>query len=276
MRLLVVYVTLGLASALPWAQTPATPEQEIRIIEAFWLEAIVDGHGPTLDGILADDYVAVHSSGLVMNKEQDIALTVSKKGSIPALGFGAPRDLRTRVFGDTAVTTGSLTLVRSQGAEREFRRFTHVYVRRNGRWQCVSSHLTEVPFDEVVRQREAERTARFQVWTAQKPAHYRFTVALRYPLGHPPGPAVIEVRQGQTVAINGENGKPLENTRVWDRLNTIEKVFETIRGAQAFDVLEVTYDSAKGYPTVVSIDPETYRSDDESQVRISEFTVLPD
>ena len=58
-------------------------------------------------------------------------------------------DTKVRVYGDTAVLTGKVIKKGTyaegprKGQEYNFQyRYTDVYVKRNGRWQVVASHLT--------------------------------------------------------------------------------------------------------------------------------------
>ena len=56
-------------------------------------------------------------------------------------------DLRVRVYGDSAVITG-LTRTKGKFMGRDFstqERATDVFVKRDGRWHCVLTHLTRIP-----------------------------------------------------------------------------------------------------------------------------------
>jgi ketosteroid isomerase-like protein len=56
-------------------------------------------------------------------------------------------DLRVRVYGDSAVVTG-LTRTKGKFMGQEFstqERATDVFVKRDGRWRCVLTHLTRLP-----------------------------------------------------------------------------------------------------------------------------------
>jgi ketosteroid isomerase-like protein len=137
------------ASARP--QTPggksaadAKTEQVVTQLIRQWLDALVAKDFAAIDRVVADDYLITVSDGRVLNKEQDLAPVRDAQ-----LKFASARveDLKVRVFGDTAIATGTgiynVTYGGRGGETRE--RFTDVWIKRGGRWQAVSSHSTTLP-----------------------------------------------------------------------------------------------------------------------------------
>jgi len=56
-------------------------------------------------------------------------------------------DFRIRIYGDSAVVTG-ITRAKGKFMGQEFstqERATDVFINRDGRWQCVLTHLTRLP-----------------------------------------------------------------------------------------------------------------------------------
>ena len=55
--------------------------------------------------------------------------------------------LRVRVFGNTAVVTGSDTEKSTEGGKDTSGKYiwTDVFVKQNGKWRAVSSQITKVP-----------------------------------------------------------------------------------------------------------------------------------
>jgi ketosteroid isomerase-like protein len=94
-----------------------------------------------LEQILADDYVYTHSNGAVANKAQEITDTMSSEWT-----SSKTDDMKVRVYGDVAIVTGRQT---HQGTAKGYvsgpRRFTDIFVKRNGRWQCAGGQSTLVP-----------------------------------------------------------------------------------------------------------------------------------
>jgi uncharacterized protein (TIGR02246 family) len=122
----------------------AKTEQAIAQLIRRWLDALVAKDFAALDRVVADDYLITVSDGRVLNKEQDLAPV---KDAQLKFTSATVEDLKVRVFGDTAIATGTgvynVTYGERSGETRE--RFTDVWVKRKGRWQAVSSHSTTLP-----------------------------------------------------------------------------------------------------------------------------------
>jgi hypothetical protein len=84
-----------------------------------------------------------HSNGTVTNKSQEIAEYMSSD-----LKWTAQKTegLKVRMYHDVAIVTGINTLTGSaKGYVSGARRFTEIWVRRNGRWQTIGGQSTIVP-----------------------------------------------------------------------------------------------------------------------------------
>jgi hypothetical protein len=55
--------------------------------------------------------------------------------------------MQARVFGETAVVTGRLTVQGQDESDLPRTRFLHVYVERKGKWRLVAAHSTNLPRD---------------------------------------------------------------------------------------------------------------------------------
>ena len=115
-------------------------EAELLEVERSRSEAIRRGDLETLGRIYADDFSGVAANGRVVNKSE---LFEVFKRTDPRLTFEVD-DLGARVFEKTAVVTGRLTGRTPGGETASQSRFTHVYVRRHGRWQFVAGQSTNV------------------------------------------------------------------------------------------------------------------------------------
>ena len=136
---------LGVLVAVPtYAQKANAQEQEVLKASQVVNEAfLIKKDRATMERLYADDYMYIHSNGTVANKTQDIAESLS-----PDQAWTAHKsdDLKVRTYGDVAVVTGLSTLTgSSKGYVSGARRFTEVWVRRNGGWQMVSGQSTLVP-----------------------------------------------------------------------------------------------------------------------------------
>jgi ketosteroid isomerase-like protein len=125
------------------AQVSNAPEQELIRLENAWKEAVVKRDAAALHRFYADEYVGTDQEGMVWNKAQDMAIDTT---GISRLASSKLDDRKVRLYGDVAVVTGRDT---SQGtllghAVSGQSRFTDVFVKREGRWQCVASQATSV------------------------------------------------------------------------------------------------------------------------------------
>ncbi len=145
MKRLTALTLLGLLVAVPtYAQKPNVQEQEVlKASKALDEASLMKKDRATMERLYANDYVYTHSNGNVLNKTQEIAESMS-----PDQAWTAHKtdDLKLRMYGNVAIVTGLSTLTGSSKAYVSGpRRFTEVWVRRNGRWQMVGGQSTLVP-----------------------------------------------------------------------------------------------------------------------------------
>ena len=144
MKQVIALTLLGVLFAVPiHAQTPNATEQEVLKASQIVSEAnLIKKDRATMERLYADDYMYVHSNGIVANKTQDIAASMS-----PDQAWTAHKsdDVKVRIYGDVVVVTGLSTLTGSaKGYVSGARRFTELWVKRNGGWQMVSGQSTLV------------------------------------------------------------------------------------------------------------------------------------
>jgi ketosteroid isomerase-like protein len=138
---------IGLSLApLGWAQTLGTPEQELVTVENTWKQAVVDRDAGSLNRLYADDYFTTDQEGMVWYKAQDIAIDTTGHSRLVTYKLD---DLNVRLYGDVAVVTGRniSTGTILGNATKSQSRFTDVFVKRDGRWQCVTSQVTPITGD---------------------------------------------------------------------------------------------------------------------------------
>jgi ketosteroid isomerase-like protein len=145
MTRVVALTVLGMLIAVPtYAQKQTALQQEvIKASQVLGEASLMKKDRATMERLYADDYMYVHSNGNVLNKTQEIAESMS-----PNMAWTAHKDddLKARIFGNVAIVTGVSTLTgSSKGYVSGPRRFTEVWVRRNGRWQEVGGQSTLVP-----------------------------------------------------------------------------------------------------------------------------------
>jgi ketosteroid isomerase-like protein len=140
-------VVLMMALAVPggWAQTPNTSEQELTRLENDWSQAVVRRDGTALQRFYADEYIFTDEKGVVWNKAKEIADISSGAFRLTSYKFD---DLKVHNYGDVAVVTGRNTIKGLwENVKRDISgpyRFTDVFVKRAGRWQCVASQSSRI------------------------------------------------------------------------------------------------------------------------------------
>jgi ketosteroid isomerase-like protein len=123
--------------------TPVPDGQVLRRIEREWGAAIKSKDKAWFERSLADEYTAIGSNGKMRNKTEDIAEMLSNTDTITTDELS---QMRVQVNGDTATVIGRLHLV-GKDKDGSFDRnyiFTDTFVRRDGRWQVISSQSTLV------------------------------------------------------------------------------------------------------------------------------------
>jgi ketosteroid isomerase-like protein len=105
------------------------------------IQAQVGADAAALNRLYAEDFIGIGPSGTVRTKAQVIADFTSRGLTFQSI---TTDDVRWRVYGDTAVETGSSTMNgqdRGKVVPRD-NRFTRVWVKRQGSWQLVANHYS--------------------------------------------------------------------------------------------------------------------------------------
>src|SRR5262245_20229226 len=138
---------LGLAAALAFSIEVAAQggnvEQTLLQLERDWEQANAKNDLAALDRILAQEFVNTDSDGRLATRAEVMARR--KSGAVKYAAF-TQDDYKVHLFGDTAVVAGRST---SKGTRdgKDYsaqERFTDVFMRRDGRWQAISTHSSRV------------------------------------------------------------------------------------------------------------------------------------
>ena len=137
--LIVALRTSGLEQAT--ANTDAI-QKEVLQAENQRRDAVLKSDKAALDHLMTDDFKVVVMTGALYDKAAELALY---RGDRKTEAWSAD-EMDIRVYGNTAVVIGRATVKDVlRGQRRDFRfRFTHVWVKRNGRWQIASRQATEL------------------------------------------------------------------------------------------------------------------------------------
>jgi ketosteroid isomerase-like protein len=118
-------------------------EQNLMQMERDWTQAGLKKDVASLDKIVADDWVAIGFDGKTVTKAEVIADLKSGASATQSVELGA---MKVRVFGNTAVVTGSDTEKSTYKGKDSSGKYvwTDVFVMRQGRWQAAASQSTKV------------------------------------------------------------------------------------------------------------------------------------
>ena len=117
---------------------------ELVAVTHEWDRAMVENDAEAIARYMADDWVIVGSDGRVGDKATFLALVSSGALSHDVM---ESHDLDIRLHGDTAVVLArGISGGKYQGQPfREIERVSCVFVRTDGRWRCVLTHLSRLP-----------------------------------------------------------------------------------------------------------------------------------
>jgi ketosteroid isomerase-like protein len=119
-------------------------EEELLKLEKTFAEAIAKNDPEAIERFVADDWIIIDPDGEIVDRTR--FFEVIKSGALTH-DMMESDDLRVRIYGDSAVVT-ALTHTRGKFMGQEFstqERATDVFVKCDGRWQCVLTHLTRFP-----------------------------------------------------------------------------------------------------------------------------------
>jgi ketosteroid isomerase-like protein len=136
------------AIVMPVAAMPRAEKHEVRHqiekLENAWNTAVLHANIAAMDGLLADDYMAITPSGILQSKEQALASLRSGTTHFNSLDVS---DRKIRLYGTTALVT-SRAEVKGTSAEGSLSgsyRYTRVYVRdARGVWRIVSFEASKI------------------------------------------------------------------------------------------------------------------------------------
>ena len=139
----IVFAAMLSVAAPVTAQAVKSDQQTLQDLERRWHMAFLTGDVKFLESILDDDFIATYDDGVRANKAKELELAAAFNQQIDA---SALDEFTVRVYGNTAVVLFTLRLrgpMQGKPVELAFR-YTDVWVMRDGRWRCVTSHSTRL------------------------------------------------------------------------------------------------------------------------------------
>ena len=126
------------------AQRAVESDQDTLIkLEQGWNDAFYRKDLAFIENLLADEFVAIYDDGSRGDKAKELALARDFNQKVES---AVQNDFAVKVYRDTAIVWFTLNVVGiRQGQKAELTlRYTDVWIIRDGRWQCVSTHSTRV------------------------------------------------------------------------------------------------------------------------------------
>ena len=117
--------------------------EDLLKLEEDFANAIVSNDADAVAQFVSDDWIIIDPDGGVIDKGRFLA--VMRSGALTHEAMEST-DVRLRAYGDTAVVT-AVTSTKGRFMGQEFtsrERATDVFVKRDGRWRCVLTHLTRL------------------------------------------------------------------------------------------------------------------------------------
>jgi ketosteroid isomerase-like protein len=130
------------------AQIDTTAQREmIRKLDLAHAKAIFAGNAAALDSLMDDDITVNHPTNRIVKEKKEL-LDLIRKGVIRYTSF--ERYPETFLFfKDMVVVMGNETVIPAKGAPNEGkklqRRYTNVWMLRDGRWRLTVRHANNVP-----------------------------------------------------------------------------------------------------------------------------------
>ena len=125
----------------PTADSDAAVSQTLQAMEQDWLNAEKNHDAAAFEKIAADDWIAITPEGKSQTKTQRASEIKAAHTTSATMG-----DMKVRVFGDTAVVTGTDDEVTMEDGKRASDHYvwTDVFVKRNGKWLAVASQTAQI------------------------------------------------------------------------------------------------------------------------------------
>lgn len=126
-------------------------EQELLKLGEDWAAAMVANDADRIGSFMADDWVIVSERGIATKED---FLSFVRSGQLTHSMFEMSGDARIKEYGDTAVLSARIVNTAHFGGQQfdadEWT--TDVFVKRDGRWLCVLSHITPAMKQEKINE----------------------------------------------------------------------------------------------------------------------------
>jgi ketosteroid isomerase-like protein len=125
------------------APSASAVSDELKQIENDWVAAQKAKDEAKLGAILADSWQGLNWEGKTMDKAKALADLKAPGNALDSIEMGP---MKVRVFGNTAIVTGSDTEKSTDKGKDTSGKYvwTDVFVKQNGKWQAVASQNAKI------------------------------------------------------------------------------------------------------------------------------------
>lgn len=141
---MLAFIGCSLMALMPaWAQSSDQTKQELIQLQHEWATARIRGDVAFLETLYAKEFRITAMNGSVVDRDADIAVFASRDMKPEII---EDDDMQIARYGEIALVTGREHVKGTyKGNPGDFMlRFTNVFIRRDGRWQMLTHHSTEV------------------------------------------------------------------------------------------------------------------------------------
>jgi ketosteroid isomerase-like protein len=137
----ILVFAVGAPSQTPAEARTGTAEQELLSLMQDWMNAEVKADMAFLERFITEDCVITDPVGAVWTKAQFLAGLESGEGAVISFALD---NMKARIYGEAAVVNGRMTArqtFKGQDISGQYQ-CTDVFIKKEGRWQCVAIHLS--------------------------------------------------------------------------------------------------------------------------------------
>ena len=137
----VLYAAATVQAQQTTTNSDAAISETLQAMEHDWLNAEKNHDPAAFEKIVADDWIAIGPDGKTQTKAQRVAEIKATHITSATMG-----DMKVRVFGDTAVVTGTDDEIIMEVGKKSSDHYawTDVFVKRDGKWLAVASQTAQV------------------------------------------------------------------------------------------------------------------------------------
>jgi ketosteroid isomerase-like protein len=116
---------------------------ELMALATQWDRSMVENDADAIGRYMADDWTIIGSDGSLGDKATFLGLV---KSGVLCHDVMTSEDMRVRVYGETAVTISRGVSGGTYNGQpfREVERVSCVFLRQEGQWRCVLTHLSRL------------------------------------------------------------------------------------------------------------------------------------